>query len=160
MITLRPAQPDDKPFLWDMLALAVYTGPGQEAWSVEAVQHNAELRRYVEGWGRPGDFGLVAVAGSVSVGAAWARLMPPDAPGYGYIDAETPELTIALLPGFRGKGVGSRLLEGLLAAAEASSYPALSLSVTKTNPARRLYRRFGFIVVEESATAVTMVHRF
>lgn len=159
MITLRQAQPDDEPFLWDMLALAVYTGPGQEVWSVEAVQRDAELRRYVERWGRDEDFGVIAVAGGVSVGAAWARLFSSNEPGYGYVDDATPELTIAVLPGFRGKGVGSRLLQGLLDAAEAS-YPAISLSVAKTNPARRLYRRFGFIVVAETATAVTMVHRF
>ncbi len=159
MMRLRRTQPDDEPFLWDMLALAVYTGPGQEAWSVEAVQRNAELRRYVDGWGRADDFGIVAETGGVPVGTAWARLMPADAPGYGYVDAATPELTIAVLPGFRGKGVGSRLLGELLATAEAS-YPALSLSVTRTNPARRLYRRFGFIVVAETASAVTMIHRF
>jgi ribosomal protein S18 acetylase RimI-like enzyme len=35
-------------------------------------------------------------------------------------------------------------------------YPALSLSVSSENPARRLYQRFGFTVVEQSATSLTM----
>ena len=68
MIAVRPIQPDDEQFLWDMLALAIYTAPGQASWSTAAVQGNRELSRYVAGWGREGDFGVVAETGNVPVG--------------------------------------------------------------------------------------------
>lgn len=159
MITIRPATTDDEPFLWEMLAQAIYIGPDQPAVPLHVVRRNPELSRYVANWGRPGDFGVIAESGSTPIGAAWARVLPADEPGYGFIDEATPELTIAILPGFRGKGIGSRLLEALLDMA-AETYHAISLSVTRENPARRLYRRFGFIAVAETITTVTMVHRF
>ena len=68
----------------------------------------------------------------------------------------TPELTIAVLPGYRGRGIGTALLERLIAAVEIE-YEALSLSVWPANPAYRLYLRMGFEVVEENGPAVTMV---
>lgn len=50
---------------------------------------------------------------------------------------------VALLRRFRGRGVGSRLLEPLLAAADAGGQ-VVSVHVEHLNPAMRLYRRLGF----------------
>jgi predicted GNAT family acetyltransferase len=50
---------------------------------------------------------------------------------------------IALTPPYRGRGLGTRLLRGLIAEAEQSGRP-LSLHVETHNPARRLYERLGF----------------
>ena len=33
---------------------------------------------------------------------------------YGHIDSSTPSLTISLLPGYRGLGIGTQLLDSLL----------------------------------------------
>ena len=52
-----------------------------------------------------------------------------------------PELTIAVRPGERGRGIGSALLTALLDEARARELPALSLSVSERNPALRLYER-------------------
>ncbi len=50
----------------------------------------------------------------VAVGAAWLRLFPASDPVYGFVDALTPKLSVAILPQYRGRGIGSRLLGGLL----------------------------------------------
>jgi ribosomal protein S18 acetylase RimI-like enzyme len=50
---------------------------------------------------------------------------------------------IALLPGFRGRGLGSALLRGLMAEADAARKP-LSIHVEVNNPARQWYERLGF----------------
>ena len=68
------------------------------------------VRRYVERWGRPGDTALIAIQDFQRVGAAWYRLFPADNPGYGFVDEETPELSIAIVPSRRGSGLGSELL--------------------------------------------------
>jgi len=56
---------------------------------------------------------------------------------------------IALLPAWRGQGIGSLLLQSVLAAAAHAGAPAVTLTVDLGNPARRLYQRLGFVTLEE-----------
>ena len=142
--TLRPATPTDEPFLREMLYQSLYVEDGAAPFPLEVV-HQAELARYFKGWGRRGDLGFIAVdAGSnLPIGAAWSRLPDGADKGFAYVDDETPELAVAVLPERRGQGIGTDLLKRLLAEAE-RSFPAISLSVSPNNPARRLYERLGF----------------
>jgi GNAT superfamily N-acetyltransferase len=55
---------------------------------------------------------------------------------------------VDLRPAFQNRGVGSIILNRLLANAAAKGKP-VELSVLKNNPARRLYDRLGFAVVSE-----------
>ena len=55
---------------------------------------------------------------------------------------------IALLPAFRGRGVGTRLLRDLMDQATAAGKP-LTMHVERDNPALALYGRLGFTVTEE-----------
>jgi len=154
-IHIRPLAQDDAHCLWEMLYQAIHIPAGAEPPSREIV-HAPELAHYVAGWGRPGDLGCLAVdAEGLLVGAAWLRRFPADDPGYGFVDAATPELSMAVMPSWRGQGIGSRLLAALLDAA-AECYPAVSLNVQADNPALRLYRRFGFEVVEDGGAWYTM----
>jgi len=67
-------------------------------------------------------------------------------------------MDVALVPAARGNGIGTRLVERLLAAA-AESNAAVTLNVEPYNPARRLYERFGFRVIEEEPTNLFMEWR-
>lgn len=55
---------------------------------------------------------------------------------------------IALLPAFRGQGIGSEILRELMARAFAAG-KAVSIHVEQFNPAMRLYKRLGFLPVNE-----------
>src|SRR6266508_3101807 len=112
------------------------------------------VARYVNNWGRPGDAGLVAWENG-PIGAAWYRLFPADAPGFGFVDDQTPELTIAVVPSRRGGGLGGRLLNALLERAGEQGYPAISLSAEKGMT--KLYERNVFRPVENDDGTVTMV---
>jgi GNAT superfamily N-acetyltransferase len=57
-------------------------------------------------------------------------------------------MDIALLPEFRGRGVGSALLAELRAEAAATSRP-LRIHVERFNPALRLYERLGFVAIAD-----------
>jgi ribosomal protein S18 acetylase RimI-like enzyme len=114
------------------------------------------VRRYVERWGRPGDTALIAIQDFQRVGAAWYRLFSDDNHGYGFVDEETPELSIAIVPSRRGTGLGSELLDALLARARADGYTAISLSVEADSPAIGLYERHGFARVGSDDGGVTM----
>ena len=115
------------------------------------------VSRYVRGWGRPGDTAVIALENGFPVGAAWFRVFRAAEPGYGFVDGETPELAIAVVPSKRGHGVGDELLGALIQRAQSAGYGRLSLSVEPGNPARKLYERHGFVVVDEGAEAWTMV---
>jgi GNAT superfamily N-acetyltransferase len=143
---IRPAGPQDVRFLRDMLRHAYF-------WRID---ESAELpvARYVTGWGREGDSGFVAIDELQPVGAAWYRLFPPREAGFGFVDERTPELTVAVVPSRRGKGIGHELMEALLAQARSEGYDALSLSSPSGSTA--LYERYGFRVVSDEGEAVTM----
>jgi GNAT superfamily N-acetyltransferase len=147
-VLLRRGGAQDVRFLRDMLHHAYY-------WRERVPGSLAS--RYVRGWGRPGDTAVIALENGFPVGAAWYRSFREAEPGYGFVDEETPELAIAVVPSQRGHGVGDELLQALLAKARAGGYGRLSLSVEPGNPARKLYERHGFAVVDEGDEAWTMV---
>jgi len=64
-------------------------------------------------------------------------------------------MEIALAPGFRGRGIGTSLLQDLMAEAD-SSGRKLSIHVEMNNPARSLYDRLGFEPAGEHGVYVLM----
>lgn len=149
---IRRAGTQDLPFMRDMLRHAYYA-----RWDEK--EADVPLSRYVEGWGRPGDAALVTIEAFRPVGAAWYRLFDASEPGYGFVDEETPELTIAVVPSRRGHGHGRELLEALLERARAEGYARISLSVEPDNPALRMYEQHGFAKVGERGGAFVMLAR-
>ena len=115
------------------------------------------MQLYVKAWGRPGDTAVIAIEDGFPVGAAWFRIFSRERPGYGFVDADTPELAIAVVPSRRGRGIGDSLLTSLLERARADGHPALSLCVDKRNEdAVRVYERHGFERVGENEDSLTM----
>lgn len=155
-IRYRPLIPQDEVYLWEMLYLALFAPPGAPPLPRVALEQ-PEIRCYVAAWGKQTDSGWLAIdATARPIGAAWLRLLTGEHQGYGYVNDNTPELSIAVEPEHRGRGVGTALMTRLLATAQ-TRYPAISLSVTANNPARRLYQRLGFIDVGRHGDAWTMV---
>jgi GNAT superfamily N-acetyltransferase len=65
---------------------------------------------------------------------------------------------IALLPAWRGSGIGTAILEALQAAGRAQG-KAVSTFVEKNNPAMRLYRRLGFAEISDAGIYLEMEWR-
>jgi GNAT superfamily N-acetyltransferase len=142
----------DPAFLAEMLYEAVnWRDDGaEERPPFDELLVDPELRRYVEDWGRKGDVAIVALDRlDEPVGAAWYRTFSIDAPGYGFVADDIPELSIAVYPECRGQRVGSLLLGTLVNRARTDGHRAISLSVAAANPARRLYERHGFAPAPE-----------
>ena len=112
-MVVRRATVKDVRFLRDMLHHAFY------AREAVAGQEEEPVYRYVIGWGREGDTGLIALDEGFPAGAAWYRLFTEDEAGYGFVDEQTPELAIAVVPSRRGRGIGELLLTSLLDRARA-----------------------------------------
>ena len=141
-IELRPTTADDRDFL-----LAVYTSTrtdelGVVPWTdadkatFVAMQFDAQDRYYRQVY--PDARFLVVVRDGVAIGRLYlARLAD-----------EIRIIDIALLPGYRGAGIGSRLLAEILAEADAAGL-AVRLHVESWNAATRLYDRLGFRPIGE-----------
>jgi ribosomal protein S18 acetylase RimI-like enzyme len=116
-------------------------GPEQ----IPRAQADPYSRLYVESWGRrQGDLGVVAIdkAGR-AVGAAWLRHMPKVS-DLAVGNASVPELATGVVPEFRGRGIGRRLMALLIR--KAAHYPqAIVISVREENRAADSYRSLGFI---------------
>lgn len=115
--------------------------------SGETLDDHPYLEQYHHNYGNlSGDIGVYALVDNKVAGGAWVRLLPE---GFGHVDAETPELAFAVLPEYRNRGFGSKIMEQLIS--EVSKlYPQMSLSVREGNPVIRLYERLGFTKVEGS----------
>lgn len=151
-MVIRRGGRQDVRFLRDMLHHAYYwreREPGEGPGPVSL---------YVKGWGRPGDTALIAVEDGFPVGAAWYRRFRRDAPGYGFVDDDTPELAIAVVPNRRGHGIGDALLKALFARAREDGHRAMSLSVEAGNDVLLdFYEKHGFERVhEDGGDTVTM----
>lgn len=140
--SLRPATPDDRPFLWQVYASTRTDELAQVAWPEEHKQafldqqfnaQDAHYRTYYP----TAQFMVIECAGE-PVG----RLYLADWPG------EIRIMDIALLPAFRGRGWGTALLQAVLEQARVRGL-AVSIHVEKFNPAYRLYTRLGFRPVGE-----------
>lgn len=142
-ITIRPATPEDLTFLWEMLRQAIHIEPGEPRPPIEALTEGP-LAHYLTHWGRPGDRAFIATHNDTPQGAAWYRLFAATDPGYGFVAADIPELSLATLPEARNQGIGTALLTRLIQQAKADGCRAISLSVAPRNRAVRLYERLGF----------------
>jgi ribosomal protein S18 acetylase RimI-like enzyme len=141
--TVRALTVADQSIVWEMLRYASHES------SLGSLQNQPCLACYASGWGRVGDVGCVATQDIAFIGAAWLRLWAGEDKGFGYVSDEIPELAIAVLPDFRGQGIGTRLLMQVLEVAK-GRFPAVSLNVRGNNCAVRLYERAGFIKVPGS----------
>jgi ribosomal protein S18 acetylase RimI-like enzyme len=152
-MVIRRGGPQDVRFLRDMLTHAYYwkeRRPGEGP---------SPVALYVKAWGRPGDTALIAIDDAFPVGAAWYRLFKREQPGYGFVDEETPELAIAVVPSRRGRGIGDELLKALYEQAKKDGHQALSLAAELDNDELVSYyeNRHGFTrVAENDGDSVTM----
>jgi ribosomal protein S18 acetylase RimI-like enzyme len=156
---LRPATAADGPFLCQMVREADRwrLPPDAPRPPLDEVLADSHVSRYVDGWGRPCDEGVVAEVDGLPVGACWLRLFTAGHHGWGFVGADVPELSLAVAPASRRRGIGTRLLAAAIEQARHEGHPAISLSVMTDNPARILYARAGFHHVATDEGSWTMV---
>lgn len=139
-ITRRPAGPDDMEFLYTLFEAAL--GPHLVA-SNGPWRQREERARFFE-TSDPADHEVVELDGR-PVGCLKVR----------WLLDEVRLDRVFVLPAHQNRGIGSRLVEEILAEARARALP-VRLRVLVVNPARSLYERLGFTTTGESDTHVLM----
>ncbi len=149
MIALRPTDTADEAFLLEVYASTRADELALTSWSDEQkdqfvrMQFTAQDRYYREHF----------TAASFEV-----ILIDDERVGRLYVDRTPTEIRIvdiALLPPYRGRGIGSQLIETLQAEARARDHP-LRIHVERFNPALRLYQRLGFTIVQHGDVYLLM----
>ena len=143
-ITIREMEKADYPVLEDFLYHAIYMPPG-EALPPRELIFDPEIFIYIKDFGGKDDAAVVAERDGTVIGAAWTRIIP----AYGHVDENTPELSISLLPNYRGQGIGTRLMTALFDLLRKRGYRQTSLSVQKNNPAVNFYLKLGYEITGE-----------
>jgi ribosomal protein S18 acetylase RimI-like enzyme len=157
-VIVRPLVAADQRLLWDLLHISLWDPPPAPLRPREILDH-PEVRIYADGWGRPGDVGVLGVNDEGRpIGGAWMRLIR-HGEGLAYVDDETPQLGIAVLPEFQRRGHGEVLMLTALQAAREHGYAQVSLTVHPRNPAIALYERCGFRKADDRRTYHLMVNR-
>jgi ribosomal protein S18 acetylase RimI-like enzyme len=136
-ISFRPIGDDDLPFLARLYASTRWEELGEVPWTDEQkhaflrFQFDAQHDHYRKHYPKA-TFEVVLADGEPA-----GRL---------YVDEWADEIRlvdVALLPEHRNRGLGTRLLGGVMERARAASKP-LTIHVEGFNPALRLYERLGF----------------
>lgn len=148
-ITFRPITDDDLPFLSRLYAstreeeLSVTPWSDDEKRTFLTQQFEAQHRHYREYYA-DASFDVLLVDGEPA-----GRL---------YVSRWSDEIRIvdvALLPEYRNRGIGGRVLEDLLDEGRRTG-KAVSIHVEKNNPALRLYERLGFEPIEDKGVYLLM----
>ena len=149
LVTIRPATKEDEGFLanlftstrpeFDLLDL-----PESQKQALLSMQFKAQRQQYDASYPQ----------------AESAIILCDDRPiGRRLVDRTAREITlidIALLPEHRNAGIGTNLMQKLLAEAAEERKP-VRLHVLKSNPALRLYERLGFSRVGDHSMYFEMV---
>jgi GNAT superfamily N-acetyltransferase len=156
IITILELEASVHSFLEGFLFEAIYIPDGSPPLD-KSIIFQPDLYCYVKDFGREHDLGFIIESDNKPVGAIWTRLFSNKQKGYGFVDNETPELSMAINPDFRNQGFGTQLLEKMLLKLQESGYKKVSLSVDKRNFAYQLYQKLGFQEHQIEGNTVVMV---
>ncbi len=151
---IRDLRAEETPLLETFLYEAIFIPDGVTP-PPRTIVHDPSLYGYIDGFGSGAcDYALAAVLpDDTVVGVAWTRLLPDHAP----LANDVPTLAIAVLPGYRGHGIGTALIHAILESITHHGCSSVSLSVQKANPALRLYQRAGFTIAQDNGEELVMV---
>ncbi|MEP6491705.1 MAG: GNAT family N-acetyltransferase [bacterium] len=148
-LSLRPITDADLPFLYRVYAMTRWEELAPTGWTQDQKEEflRQQFMAQHEWWQKEYDstsFDIVE-RGGTPVGrlyvARWER--------------ELRIVDIAILPEYRGGGIGTRLVERIMSEAEQSGR-AVRIHVEAFNRARNLYERLGFAQIENKGVYLLM----
>jgi ribosomal protein S18 acetylase RimI-like enzyme len=151
-VTLRPPVAGDEPFLYALYCstrseeMAAWGWPPEQQELFLKMQYRAQQHHYT------------AVTDGVDQQIILLEGQPIGRLIITRCNAEFSLDDIALLPEYRGKGIGAALIEGLLMEGRQAKKP-VALHVEKHNRAARLYARHGFTVIADTGIHFKMEWR-
>lgn len=152
---IREIRKEELYVLDDFLYYAIFIPEGTEK-PPKNIIDNQELQVYIKDFGNKKDDNcVVALYDNKIIGACWVRIMND----YGHIADDTPSLAISVLEEYRGKGIGTKLMESILKLLKEKGYKQVSLAVQKDNYALKMYKQVGFDIIDENEQEYIMIYK-
>ena len=149
-VSLRPVVPEDEAFLLRVYATTRVEELELTDWDVAQKQAFVTMQFLLQRADYEKNFASAQHDIILLNGEQIGRMM---------VDRTRPDeirgVDIAILPEYRSSGVGTQLINALLAEASARKQP-FRIQVTKFNRAIRLYERLGFVMTGETPTHFAM----
>ena len=150
---LRELKENETELLQDFLYEAIFIPEGIEP-PARSIIEQPELKIYYEDFGSgSADHCIVADDDGKVIGAVWTRIMND----YGHVDDDTPSFAISLYKEYRGRGIGTRMMNEMLALLKEKGFERASLAVQKANYAVRMYENVGFRKIDENDEEFIMI---
>jgi ribosomal protein S18 acetylase RimI-like enzyme len=142
-LSLRPARPEDQAFLFELYAST--RAEEMAAWGLDASQQELFLKL---------QFTAQQQSYQAQFPESTHQIICLEGQPVGRLIVNRTQneirlVDIALLPPNRNRGLGTQLIENLLAEAKAAGKP-VRLHVLAGSPALALYRRLGFSIIQET----------
>ena len=132
-VILRQATPDDVPFLLELREITM----GEYLRNIGMPTSQEDYLRRIQ---YKYDCAEIITANNQPIGLYKVEYQPNEALWY--------LIQIQITPQYQGQGIGYQLIHQLIQQAQKSNLK-VGLSVIKTNPVLRLYKRLGFAIVDE-----------
>jgi len=156
ILSIRPLQVSEIDYLQKMLYEAIFVSKGDDPLP-KSIVHRPELKKYYNNWGMENDLAFVAEKNGRRIGIVWSRIFKASNKGYGFVDENTPEVSISIHPEYRNQGIGTQLLRSIFHETASMGIEKISLSTDKRNKAVNLYKRECFEIVKENDVDFIMV---
>lgn len=144
--SIRKIREDEYYLLNDFIYEAVFIPEGVTP-PPRSIIEQPDLQVYIRNFGaEKDDICFVAEADGTVVGAVWVR----DMNDYGHIADGVPSFAISLYKPYRNFGIGSSLMTAMLDELRRKGYARASLAVQKANYAVKMYKKVGFIIIDEN----------
>ncbi len=156
MINIREIEKAEISHLDNFLYEAIFIPEGQKKPDTEIIQI-PELLCYIKDFGKDSDLCLVAESQGDLIGAVWIRIFTEFEKGFGYVDSQTPELSMSVIERYRNQGIGAKLLTNMIEKLIQIGYEQVSLSVDLENYALKLYEKYGFDIVQYDDKSAIMI---
>jgi len=154
--TIRNIKPTEFCLLEEFLYEAIFQRDENNLLAKDVIK-SPELSVFIDDFGKPDDYCLIAETNGKVVGAVWTRILIGEVKGFGNIDDKTPEFAISLIKEYRNKGIGTALMRNMLLLLKKHGYKRTSLAVQKDNYAVKMYKAIGFEIVAELEQEYLMV---
>ncbi len=146
ILNVRPIKNNEIPLLTEFLYEAIFQRSTKNL-APRIIIQEPSLWIYIDEFGtKKDDHCLVAEVDKKIVGAVWVRCVK----GFGHISETVPELAISVYPEFRGKNIGTELMEAMIKLLKSKGYGLTSLAVQKDNYAMKMYKQVGFEIIGEN----------
>ncbi len=157
-VNIRDIAQHEIPYLESFLYEAIFIPEGVEKPGKD-ILNLPELKVYIEDFGKATDLCFVADYKGTLVGAIWTRLFSVQDKGFGFIDEQTPEMSMSVKENYRQQGIGKQLLATMIKKLKRLEYKQVSLSVDRANFAMDMYLKSGFEIVSSDTKSAIMVKR-